>query len=293
MTKLPAHTLTEADIAALLPPRPRDTHKGANGRALLCVGSGRYAGAALLSAAAALRVGCGVLEAAVPREVRHVFAALPEACCTAVGGGETWDEAAVEEAVKRFAGKQALGIGCGMDYVQSPRILEAALACDVPVVIDADGLNLLSRHRDLLNRLSSQAVLTPHPGEMARLTGLSVGEITRAPAAVAAEAARAWRCTVLLKGAVTHIACGERAAMNETGNPGLSKGGSGDVLTGLIVGLLAQGLAPFDAACAGAYLLGLSADAALRLLGNRMLMAGDVIDAVRGTLRCIQNGPGD
>lgn len=287
MRKNTWHTLTQEDIRALLPPRPADSHKGMNGRALLCVGSKRYTGAALLSSAAALRVGCGLLETAVPGAVKPAFCVLPEACCTAVNDAEGWDATAIESAVALLPGRDAIGIGCGMDAIENDALLRAAIATGAPLVIDADGLNCLARHPALLHTLHGNVILTPHAGEMARLLQSSVQEVLSDPKKTAAEAAKEWNCVVLLKGAATQIACADRAAENHTGNPGLAKGGSGDVLTGLITGLLAQGLGAFGAACAGAYLLGSSADTALTLLGNRMLLSGDVVDAVRSTLRSI------
>ena len=277
-------TLTRAEVRRLLPERPDNSHKGANGRALLLVGSETYTGAALLSSAAALRAGCGILTAAVPGRIKPAFSALPEACCTPVSDGGTWDRTANRNAAALLQNRQAIGIGCGMDYTDDTSLIEAALYTGTPIVIDADALNLISREKFLLTALHRRTVLTPHPGEMARLTGKTVGDITADPEKAATEAAARWNCVVLLKGAVSYIASPERLIVNETGNSGLAKGGSGDVLTGLIVGLLAQGMAPFDAACVGAYLLGTSADDAFDLLGKRMLMATDVIDAVAGTL---------
>ena len=276
--------LTEEAVRGLLPQRPRDSHKGKNGRALLCVGSGRYTGAALLCAAAALRAGCGLLEAAVPGAVKPAFSELPEAMCTPVNTGEGWDADALKNASALLPGRQALGIGSGMGACANPSLLLAALQSKTPLVLDADGLNLLSRNRELFPLLHENVILTPHPGEMARLTELSQQQILNSPGETAAGAAAHWGCIVLLKGYESHIAGKGRLIKNVTGNPGLSKGGSGDVLAGLIVGLLAQGLAPFDAASIGAYLLGASADRALSLLGSRMLMATDVTGAVAGTL---------
>ncbi len=283
-----ATLFTGADAARLLPPRPADSHKGKNGRLLLLVGSERYTGAALLCAAAALRAGAGITSAAVPRAIKPAFAALPEVCCLPVGSGGQWDEPALEEAAILLPEQDALAMGCGMGTCASPALLLAALHTNKPLVIDADGLNLLAKHQDILkNALHEQVILTPHPGEMARLMACPLAEVTVDPAALAQQAAKAWGCVVLLKGAGSHIAFGGRLMLNTSGNSGLAKGGSGDVLTGLIAGLLSQGLEPFDAACLGAYLLGTSADQAFRLLGERMLIARDVIDAVRATIETI------
>lgn len=274
-----------ADAARLLPPRPADSHKGKNGRLLLLLGSERYTGAALLCAAAALRAGAGLTSAAVPRLIKSAFSALPEVCCLPVGGGGHWDKRALQEAAALLPGQDALAMGCGMGECENEALLLAALHTNKPLVIDADGLNLLAKHRDILeNALHDQVILTPHPAEMARLMACPVEEVTEDAGALARQAARAWGCVVLLKGAKSHIAFGDRLVKNASGNSGLAKGGSGDVLTGLIAGLLAQGQKPFDAACLGAYLLGVSADQAFRLLGERMLIARDVIDVVAETI---------
>lgn len=264
-----------ADVESLLPPRPFDSHKGKNGHALLCVGSGRYIGAALLSARACLRAGCGILSVVVPEQVRSSFTALPEAI-TVSTGTQDWDEHACHTAIQAFANKSAIGIGCGMGNGDCSVLLRSALESGLPVVIDADGLNCLSRHPELYALLHTNVVLTPHPGEMARLLHKTVTEVLSDPIGCA----RSFPCTVLLKGSTTTVTDGARTVLCTEGTPGLAKGGSGDVLCGMITALLAQGLSPFDAARAGTYLLGTSARDAYRLLGNRMLMASDVIDAL-------------
>ena len=153
------------------------------------------------------------------------------------------------------------------------------------VVIDADGLNALSRIENIANMLHDKAVLTPHIGEMARLTGLSTAYIKENQAEVAAKYAKQWGCTVLLKSYRSVIACHDgRIALNTNGNSGLAKGGSGDVLSGITLAMLSQGLDTFGAACAGAYTLGASAEEAMALLKERMLMARDVTDAVEQTV---------
>ena len=268
--------LEETDIVPLFPKRPFDSHKGQNGHALLCVGSPTYPGAALLSAKAALRGGSGLLSVCIPDPVRPFFAALPEAI-TIPTGTEDWCEKASETAIRAMQGKQAIGIGCGVGNGDITSLLEAALRSGVRLVLDADALNQLSLHRDLLHLLHQNVIITPHVGEMARLLEKTVSEILNDPL----RAVCAFPCTTLLKGATTLVHAGRRTAFLTYGNPGLAKGGSGDVLTGLITALSAQGLAPYDAACAGAYLLGTSADRAVRLLNERMLLASDVIDMIQ------------
>ena len=263
------------DIAAVLPSRPFDSHKGKNGHALLCVGSKQYIGAALLSAKACLRSGCGILSVVTPDAVRPAFSTLPEAI-TVPTGTEDWNDVAYAIAAQAFTQKSAIGIGCGLGSGDCSALLQAALQTGLPLVIDADGLNTLSRHPELYTLLHQNAVLTPHPGEMARLLQKTVAEVLADPLGCA----NAFPCTVLLKGATTIVSDGNHTVLCTEGTPGLSKGGSGDVLCGIITALLAQGLCPFDAARAGTYLLGTSAKDAYRLLGQRMLLASDVIDAL-------------
>lgn len=277
--------LEEGDVAALLPARPLDSHKGNNGRALLCVGNARYTGAALLSARAALRGGAGLLTVAVPAAVKPAFAQVPEAMCAPCGDGTDWDAQAQAAAARLLPGATAVGIGSGMGEMADAALLGTVLRSGLPAAIDADALNLLARRQEMLSLLHANCVLTPHPAEMARLMQCETAAVLADPIGIAREMAARWRCTVLLKGATTCISDGERVLLNTSGNPGLAKGGSGDVLTGLLLALLAQRLSPIDAASAAAYLLGASADRAYALLGNRMLVAGDVIDAIREEIR--------
>ena len=266
----------ERDIAALLPPRPFDSHKGKNGHALLCVGSATYPGAALLSSRAALRGGAGLLSVCTPDPVRPFFAALPEAI-TVPTGTDDWCQAAAKTAKAAMTGKQAIGIGSGAGKGDILPVIEAALKTGTKLVLDADALNQMAQDRTILGLLHENVVLTPHAGEMARLLQVTVADVLNDPLG----AVKTFPCTTLLKGATTLVHANSKTAFLTFGNPGLAKGGSGDVLTGLITALLAQGLRPFDAARAGAYLLGTSADRAMKLLGERALLASDVIDMVQ------------
>lgn len=266
--------VTEREVSALLPPRPFDSHKGKNGHSLLVVGSDCYHGAAVLSAKACLRAGTGLLTVLTVDAVRNALDAVPEAITASVG--KSWSDTD-ETALLHLSKKTAVGIGCGIGEAELGRLLTAALDMKVPLVLDADALNYLAEHRTMWNRLHENVILTPHPGEMARLLGKSVEDVLLHPV----EATSAFPCTVLLKGATTVIRQGNRIGYSLFGNAGLAKGGSGDVLTGILVALLSQGLAPFDAAIAGAYLLGTKADEALLLLGNRMLLATDLLDVLR------------
>ena len=276
--------IEKTDVADMLPPRETDAHKGDNGRALLCVGSVQYTGAALLCAGAALRSGAGLLTVAVPGKVKPAFSLLPEAMAAAVNTIGDWDAEANEATISLLEKKNAVCIGCGVGEGDVTPLIARALEMRIPLVLDADALNQISHKKELLNLLHENVILTPHPAEMARLCGETVQSILGDPLEIARKYAKQWNCVVLLKGATTCISNGTCAHLNTSGNPGLAKGGSGDVLSGIITALLAQGLTALDAASAGAFLLGASADTALELLNTRMLMARDVIDAVQNTL---------
>jgi len=277
--------IEQNDIQKLLPRRPINSNKGSNGRALLCAGSERYTGAALLCTGAALRAGAGLTTAAIPGALKAAFAALPEAMAIPVNEGKDWDMEACQAAIALLPKQNAVGVGPGVGEGNVLPLLAALLEARLPAVLDADALNQISRSPALLKKLHSNIVLTPHPTEMARLCGQSVEAILADPIEIARRYAKEWNCVVLLKGATTCISNGSAVRLNTSGNPGLAKGGSGDVLAGIITALLAQGLGAFDAASAGAYLLGTSANIAMELLRERMLLARDVIDAVEQSIR--------
>ena len=275
---------TREDASKLLPRRAADSHKGNNGRALLCVGSATLTGAALMSTAACLRAGAGLTSVATPGKVKPAFSALPEAMAIPVNDGADWDETACERAGAMLAQKNAVCIGCGVGSGNILPLIARVLEAKLPTVLDADALNQLAKNPETMEKLYQNVILTPHPAEMARLTGKTITEILADPIEIARDYAKKWNCIVLLKGATSCISDGATVRLNTSGNAGLSKGGSGDVLAGLITGLLAQGLSSFDAASCGAFLLGASADVALELLKERMLLARDVIGAIEQTI---------
>ncbi len=286
---LPSITLStaeeweEADVYELLPPLGLNIHKGSNGRALLCAGSKNYIGAALLSLKAALRSGCGLLHAAVPSGISAAFRETPSVISHPAGSGSQWDYEAAQTAVEIIPQVDAAALGPGMGSGEGIAILlEAALKAKKPLVLDADALNALAKTPALFEHMHDKVVLTPHPGEMSRLINKPVDEILQNPIETAADAAKSWGCTLLLKGATSVIAFGGKACLNARGNPGLAKGGSGDMLTGIILALLAKGVEPYKAACAGAFILGTSAEKAYELLKERMLIASDVLDVLGG-----------
>ena len=276
-----AQLITGEYVRNALGERRRGSHKGENGRGLIIAGSEHLAGAAVMCAAAAERAGIGTLKALTVASARPGFFRLPEVMVYTVADWETPDMALVSELID---GADCIAVGPGLGGgAGALDAVEAVIASGKPAVIDADGLNALAR--STAGRLHGKLVLTPHIGEMARLTGCTTAEITADMENVAREYAARWGCTVLLKSSKSVVAGADgRLMRNVTGNPGLAKGGSGDVLTGITLAMLGQKLSPFDAACAGAYLLGASADEAVSVLNERMLMARDVIDMIDKTL---------
>lgn len=264
-------------VYSLLPERRLVSNKGSYGRALIIAGSEGMPGAALMAANACVRAGAGLTRALVPKCAVQAFSALPEAMVFAD------DQIELDEPIV-WADAILIGCGIGNDPLKRTK-LENVLKSDKKAVIDADALNLMSLERELLALLNENHIITPHPGEMSRLTGVSIDKILSDPVGSARSFAQRYGCTVLLKNAVSVIASSDgMLRYNRSGNPGLAKGGSGDCLAGIITALLAQKLAPFDAASSGAYLLGASADEALSLLNTRVLTATDTASALESLM---------
>lgn len=277
--------LTKQDIAALLGTRKRDANKGDSGHGLLLAGSREMPGAACMAAAAALRAGIGTLKVMCPEPARDTLSKLPEAMVLPIAGSG-WADLREDLLLRELSRATALAAGPGMGReAETDRVLLWLLRANKPTVIDADGLFALARLENKAAVLHENVVLTPHFGEMARLCGTTVAEVKEKQEALAREKAEEWGCTVLLKGPESVIAAPDGTfAWNASGNAGLAKGGSGDVLAGIALAMLGQKLSPFDAACAAAYILGASADEALSLLRERMLMARDVTEMINITL---------
>ncbi|MBR5805028.1 MAG: NAD(P)H-hydrate dehydratase [Clostridia bacterium] len=280
------YTLEKSDIRAWIPEQMPDDYKGKNGRALILAGSRNYSGAALMCSAAALRTGAGLTYCAIPYALKSQFSALPEAISVPLGGtGEdSWSYECCSAAKDLIRDKDVICAGPGMGTIADPELLADILRSGVPCVLDADALNCVSMNRELLKLFHGGVVITPHVGEMSRLTGKSVSDIQSDYVGTAMDFSGRFHCVTVLKGATSCISNGTTCVLNTTGNPGLAKGGSGDVLSGIITALLALKLEPFHAASAGAYLLGASAETALEMLKARAMIAGDVISAVRETL---------
>lgn len=275
-----------SEIRKLIPERKKDSNKGSYGRALLVAGSKGMTGAACLAAGACLRSGAGLVYLAGPASLVPVFGAqITEAVVLPLEDeGKGFLSAKCFENLKeKIENVDALAIGPGLSVCEDIRyILEQIIkSVKIPVVFDADALNAISKDTGILKNLKAPAVVTPHPGEMARLLGTSVAEVQDDRKKAALEFAMRWNVTVVLKGSRTIIAAPDgRVFVNATGNPGLATAGTGDVLTGIIAGFLAQGLDTVNAARAGVYIHGLAGDLAAKDRGEHGIIAGDVVEAV-------------
>lgn len=287
-------------MAGLLSPRERSGHKGTYGHALLVAGAPGKAGAAILASRAAVRAGAGLVTVAVPEPIlQTVDLGSIESMTLALPAGRSGSitEEAVERVLEAAQGKTvlALGPGLGQDPETAAAIRRIVLEAPLPVILDADALNAFAgRAQDLMPR-SHDTVLTPHPGELGRLLGISTAEIQADRVAVARRAAATTDTLVVLKGSLSLVASPDGDVwINPTGNPGMGTGGTGDVLTGLIAGLLAQqeafALDFEDAVLLAVHLHGLAGDLAEERLGEQALAAGDLLDflpAAFGELRTI------
>ncbi len=313
-----SEVLTATQARLLLPARPPDAHKGVFGRALVLAGSINYPGAAVLACAGAQRSGAGLVTLATGRNVLALMQTPPEVTLLPVAEGD-WGAigpGAVDDLAEDLPRYQALLIGPGLGQAEATRQLVLRLfgldqarsrtrvgfvavgettaqsspkaVALPPTVIDADGLNLLASANGWFERLSPErCVLTPHPGEMRRLLGVET--LPADVVTVATEAAQRWRQTVVLKGATTVIAGPDgRAYIHDGANPALATAGSGDVLAGIIAGLLAQGCTPFAAAALGVYLHGAAGASARVALGDAGVVAGDLLPLVPPAIRALR-----
>lgn len=264
------------------PARPDDGHKGTFGQVLVVAGSEGMSGAACLVGKAALRGGAGLVTVAVPRCVASIVAAVEASYLTMPLPDDDGRlaELAVPVLDVAMASQPVVAIGPGLGQSEGVKAVVRHLyhQCDLPMVVDADGLNAFVGESDRLTRPENDAhrILTPHVGEFSRLTGLDVPAIQANRQEVAAEFASRHRVVVVLKGAGTIVSDGRRVAVNSTGNSGMATGGSGDVLTGLIASLVAQGMSTFAAAQLGAHLHGLAGDVAAELHTKPFVIASDL-----------------
>ena len=272
--------LTEEYVKSLLPRRKEDAHKGNFGRILLLCGSVGFTGAAAMAAKAASRSGAVLIYVGVPQDVYGIVAAkLDEPMVFPLPAQDgKLSSLAQKEILEKLPQMDAVLVGPGLG--QSQGVLECVMAvlqnASCPVVVDADGINVLSRHIDILRQSACPVVVTPHPGEFKRLGG----DLSKGREAAAAELAKNLGCVCVLKGHHTVIADGETLRLNPTGNPGMAVGGSGDVLAGMLTALLGQGIAPMEAACAAVYLHGAAGDLCAEEKGQYAMLPTDMIEAL-------------
>ena len=276
--------LTKDIVKNLLPKRRRETNKGDYGKTVIVGGSKRYGGAAYLSAAAALRSGVGYTTLCVPKGIGEgYFLRLPEALLETVSGEETIRFHQAEFRKLCDYTSIAYGMGLGMSEDVAIGVAYLLEKYQGKLIIDADGINSLQLlEKDELKKLFKKkkcdVILTPHAKEFSRLTGKTMEEILENPLQCAMDFARENQVTILLKGHVTIVTDGEKTLVNESGCSGQAKGGSGDVLSGVIAGLSAQGISVFDAGASAAYLVGTAAEMAAGEFSEYSLLPTDVIE---------------
>ncbi len=295
-TKVQQHLILGKQVADIIGSRPADTHKGRTGHVLVVAGATGKTGAAAMTATSALRAGAGLVTLGIPQSLNAILETqVTEAMTLPLPDQDSGLllEEAFDPIVKASASKQSMAIGPGLGTAAHTRNLVSRMIkeIDLPLVIDADGLNNLAGHLRWLQGRKSPVILTPHPGEMARLTGLSVADIQQDRVAAVRNLCAQCKIHVVLKGSRTLVGAPDgRVWINPTGNSGMASGGMGDVLTGLIAGLLAQGCSATDACLAGVYLHGLAADM-LRAQGPWGYLATEVMHTVPQAIRCVMETP--
>lgn len=273
----------------LLPERSPQGNKGTFGKVLMIAGSKDMAGAAILCAKAAYRIGAGMVKIVTCEENRNIIQkTLPEAMLltypeNGTEQGDFWEK---WKASLEWADVYAMGCGCGQSRTVSALLEDLLKTEGKPMVLDADALNLIGKNPSLLeNGSGSGKILTPHPGELSRLLGIPVKAVTENLTEAAGQAAKRYRSIIAAKDAVTAVISPEGTKyLNASGNSGMATAGSGDVLAGLVAGLLAQKEQPYDAAWKGVYLHGLAGDKAAANKGEHAVMASDIIEALPGRI---------
>lgn len=291
--------LEATDFVSFFHPRDSSSHKGDYGHLLVLAGSPGKTGAAAMASLAAMRIGTGLVTLGVPESLNPVMEAkltevmtepLPEA------NKGFFSLKALPQVKELLKGKSALALGPGISTDKAVRefVEKIIITCEVPLVIDADGINCLVDRVELLKGRRAPLVLSPHPGEMARLMGCSVKEIQEDRVGICREFVKKFEVYLILKGARTVVAEPSGAIyINPTGNPGMASGGTGDVLTGMIGGLLAQGYDPVEAAKAGVFFHGLAGDEVSRDKGNSGMIASDLIEALPRIVKQFEQARGE
>ena len=267
---------SNADAATVkLPQRKRDAHKGDFGRVLVIGGSRTMPGAIGLTALAALRAGSGLVVVATPHDAATVVAGYSP--CYVTEGHDSSEALAQLQGRLEWADVIAIGPGMGQDPAKISFVTQLYKTAPQPIVVDADAINCLAASKVDLKEHEGQRILTPHLGEFRRLIGAPITDRDKAEQS-ATQFAADNRLVMLLKGAGTFVTDGQSTARNNTGNPGMATGGSGDVLTGMIASLIGQGLTPLEAAKSAAHLHGHAGDLAAAKLGQASLISSDLLD---------------
>lgn len=270
------HLLEESDLQSLVPPRPKFTHKGQAGKVLLVAGSTGKAGAAILASRAILRAGAGLLTVRTPQEcLIPLQSAVPEAM---VDVDAHHDNFSFPPNVKPY-NSIAVGPGIGVNFVTNQAIGQLLKICNNPVVLDADALNIIAEQPDLLKEIPEDSIMTPHPVEFRRLVGEWENDFEKLEKQIAFSVKNS--VNLVVKGAHSCITNTKgEVFFNDTGNPGMATAGSGDVLTGILAGLLAQGISPENTLKAGVFIHGVAGDIAAGRKGQLSMIASDVIDCL-------------
>jgi NAD(P)H-hydrate epimerase len=291
---LPVFRVLASDVHACLPVRAQTAHKYSVGKVFVLGGSRQYTGAPALAARAALRAGAGAVVLGAPRSIHPVLSRkLQEVIVEGIEETESGTiSARGREAIQSrlaWADVVLLGPGLGRHAETDEFLLDLYRTCPKPLVVDADALNAIAQSPRTVRRSAGPTVLTPHAGEMARLMGMEASEIEKNRLSVASEAAQKFRSVVVLKGAPT-ITASEKGALfvNSTGNPGMATIGMGDVLGGLIAGLIGQRMPVCDGAWSGVFLHGCAGDFAARRFGQRCLLASDVLECLPDAFREVE-----
>ncbi|MDD3265236.1 MAG: NAD(P)H-hydrate dehydratase [Dehalococcoidales bacterium] len=280
----------------VIPRRPANAHKGTSGKLMVIAGSANYPGAALLSSAGAARSGAGLVTLAVPRSLQAtVVSNLPEVTYIPLEESSPGNvsKQAGKKIIQNMEGYNAILLGCGLGQTQESSelvksVLNQAKKSNTSVVLDADALNLLAASSEWAETLPSRCILTPHPGEMERLSGLSVSQVQSERIEISRKKAAEWNQVVVLKGAYTVISSPDgRTMVNNCLNPALASAGTGDVLAGIIAGLLAQGLEVFEAGWLGVYLHSLAGIEASRERGPQGVLASDLLPLLPGVIKSL------
>ncbi|MGH7381589.1 MAG: NAD(P)H-hydrate dehydratase [Candidatus Methylomirabilales bacterium] len=295
-SKLPVDLTEPEEIRTALPPRDPDAHKGTYGHVLVLAGSPGKTGAAALCSLAALRAGAGLVTLAVPEGLNDLMEVKLTEVMT-VGLPETEERTVAFQArdalLGLMEGKRVLALGPGLStHPETVRLVASLIqAAKIPLVIDADGITALARQPEVLSKASVPVILTPHPGELGRMLWVPKEEVIEKRIPIAQKVTSTYNVTLVLKGARTLIAePGGAVHINPTGNPGMATAGVGDVLTGVIAGLISQGLAPAIAAVVGVYLHGLAGDLACQQLGPEAMIASDLLEKLPEAIRALKDG---